>query len=66
MLDDAITRHAASGDASGHAEWIAFLLREYYDGMYEYQLASKAERIVFRGDRNAVLDYLGTNHGIAA
>ena len=66
MLDDAITLHAASGDASRHADWIAFLLHEYYDGMYEYQLAGKAERIVFRGDRNAVIDYLSVNHGIVA
>ncbi|HPQ25393.1 MAG TPA: tRNA 2-selenouridine(34) synthase MnmH [Gammaproteobacteria bacterium] len=64
MLDDAIARHAASGDVTGHADWIAFLLHEYYDGMYEYQLANKADRIVFRGDRRAVLDYLRSDHDI--
>lgn len=65
MLDAAIERHAVSGDTEGHRPWIAFLLREYYDGMYEYQLARKAERVIFRGERPAVLDFLRESYGIA-
>ena len=65
MLDAAIERHAVSGDTEGHRPWIAFLLREYYDGMYEYQLARKAERVIFRGERPAVLDFLRESYAIA-
>ena len=65
MLDAAIERHAVSGDTEGHRSWIAFLLREYYDGMYEYQLARKAERVIFRGERPAVLDFLRETYAIA-
>lgn len=57
-LEDAITRQAASGSLDGHRDWIAYLLRDYYDGMYEYQLRKKDARIVFSGTREAVLDYL--------
>ncbi|WP_440110227.1 tRNA 2-selenouridine(34) synthase MnmH [Acidovorax sp. BL-A-41-H1] len=41
-----------------HLEWITELLRHYYDPMYAYQRQSRAERIVFEGERAAVMDYL--------
>ncbi len=53
-----------------HREWISVLLTDYYDPMYDYQLAGKRERIVFQGDRAAVLDWLMTRgaraRGVAA
>ena len=66
MLEVALERHAMNGDVAGHRSWIAFLLREYYDGMYEYQLARKAGRIAFRGDSAAVGEYLRKTYGIGA
>lgn len=65
MLQDALTRHADNGDTEGHRAWIAYLLHEYYDGMYEYQLGKKAARIVFSGTQTAVLEYLAEAYGIA-
>ncbi len=41
-----------------HQAWITYLLTEYYDAMYDYQLSRKADRVVFRGDEQAVTDYL--------
>ncbi len=58
MLEDALARHAATGDAHHHRGWITRLLAEYYDPMYDYQLRQKAHRIVFRGDTAAVTDWL--------
>ncbi|MBT3463193.1 MAG: tRNA 2-selenouridine(34) synthase MnmH, partial [Gammaproteobacteria bacterium] len=46
------------GDTSGHLGWIDYLLANYYDPMYAYQLNQKAQRIVFRGDALEVSDYL--------
>lgn len=43
-----------SGDLSGHRQWIAVLLEQYYDPMYEYQLSKRAGDILFSGDREAV------------
>lgn len=65
MLRDALSLHAETGDTKRHRAWIGYLLHEYYDGMYEYQLSKKAERIVFCGNHAAVLEYLAEAHGIA-
>lgn len=65
LLKQAITSHQRQGDTDAHRAWIAYLLREYYDGMYNYQIDSKADRIVFRGDRQAVLGYLAEQYGVA-
>jgi len=47
-----------------HREWIALLVENYYDPMYEYQLARKRPRIEFRGTRGEVAqwcrDYLSS------
>lgn len=66
QLEEAIRQHAASGSLAGHRDWIVALLRDYYDGMYEYQLRNKARRIVFSGTQGAVLDYLRVGHGITS
>ena len=41
-----------------HRAWIEALLNEYYDPMYVYQRESKAARIEFAGEHDAVLAYL--------
>ena len=64
MLHEALALHARTGDTQGHRAWIGYLLHEYYDGMYEYQLSKKAKRIVFRGTQPEVLDYLRDNYQI--
>ena len=64
LLRDAIARHATKDDTSGHRAWIEFLLHEYYDGMYGYQLRNKADRVVFQGPRTAVLDFLAATYDI--
>jgi tRNA 2-selenouridine synthase len=64
LLEDALARHRRTGDIEAHREWIAVLLRDYYDGMYEYQLSRKQERVVFSGARDALAAYLREQHGI--
>ena len=58
IMDAALAEQARSGDVELHRPWIEGLLNEYYDPMYAYQLEKKAQRIVFRGDQRAVLNYL--------
>ncbi len=53
---DALQQHRL-GDITGHRIWISTVLETYYDPMYRYQLEQKSERIVFRGDRQAVIDW---------
>lgn len=58
QLQAALRHQFEHGDPSRHRDWIAHLLAEYYDPMYDYQLQSKRHGIVFQGDRAAVLDWL--------
>jgi tRNA 2-selenouridine synthase len=58
LLREALAIQAREGDVAAHREWIAGLLREYYDPMYSYQREQKAGRIVCAGDRDTVLSHL--------
>ena len=51
---------AADADAApaAHGVWIGRLLKGYYDPMYDYQLAGKADRVTMRGDAAAVAGFL--------
>ena len=55
LMHQALDAQFNSNDSSGHREWIALLLRKYYDPMYEYQLSKKHHRIRFRGDSDEFL-----------
>lgn len=63
-LTDALALQS-HGDTHGHLGWIEYLLANYYDPMYTYQLNQKAERIVFRGDASEVSGYLADARGRA-
>jgi len=54
-MEAALNAHESSGDTSGHRVWIERLLVNYYDPMYDYQLARKLDRVVFRGTRDELL-----------
>ena len=44
-----------TGDSQRHKEWIALLLSQYYDPMYDYQLQQKQNRIVASGSQDDLL-----------
>lgn len=60
-LQSAIHTLRNTGDAASHAGWIKDLLTDYYDPMYDYQIKNKQERIIFRGNKEQVLNYLSTD-----
>ena len=64
LLNSALDRHERTGDTSQHRTWIAALLNDYYDAMYNYQLEKKADRIRFQGRRDEVKEYLLQHHDI--
>ncbi|MDX1734647.1 MAG: tRNA 2-selenouridine(34) synthase MnmH [Halioglobus sp.] len=57
MLRDAFEQQWQSGDAGGHRGWIAYLLQNYYDPMYQYQLEQRGGTQLFCGSRAEVLDW---------
>ncbi|MEM7216736.1 MAG: tRNA 2-selenouridine(34) synthase MnmH [Pseudomonadota bacterium] len=58
IVGEMITDAFATGDAEGHRRWIERLLEWYYDPMYDYQLDRKRERIVARGSRQEIIDFV--------
>lgn len=64
LLERALMEHRSDPQTTAHCEWIRYLLVEYYDGMYTYQLEHKRDRIAFRGTHDEVLDYLHKTYGI--
>ncbi len=58
QLDEAITAHERAAELAGYRPLIHRLLVEYYDPMYDYQLAQKAQRVIFRGDALAITHWL--------
>ena len=56
-MTTAIIRHH-QGDPEHHRVWIATLLTEYYDPMYDYQLSQRERAPIFHGDEQAVVEYL--------
>lgn len=57
LMAAAFARQHASGDLALHRQWITALLEQYYDPMYEYQLSQRAGKVLYRGDRQAVIDW---------
>jgi len=57
MMSAAFAGRGAGGDAAAHRAWIAFLLEHYYDPMYDYQLGQRRGRVLFRGDRAALVNW---------
>lgn len=57
VMTAAFAAQAAGGDLALHRQWIATLLAQYYDPMYEYQLAQRAGQVLFCGSREAVVHW---------
>ncbi len=53
-MTEALEQHRQSGEVDRHRAWIRTLLVDYYDPMYDYQIANSRDRVVFSGDAAAV------------
>ncbi|MFT6349332.1 MAG: tRNA 2-selenouridine synthase [Psychromonas sp.] len=61
VLDSALKQQQNTGSVEGHLNWIAPILRDYYDPMYQYQLGKKADRVQFSGTFQEVKEWLTVN-----
>lgn len=48
----------ATNDIHLHSQWIAPLLRDYYDPMYDYMMSNRESQVLFQGPRTAVQEFL--------
>ncbi len=58
IFKSAVDEQMRSGSLDAYKEWAEYLLREYYDPMYDYQIQKRSELIAFRGSSEEVLEYL--------
>lgn len=56
-LTAALSSHRL-GDPEPHKKWIETLLTQYYDPMYSYQMAKRAQAPLFRGNESEIIGYL--------
>lgn len=58
LIRNALAIQQSRGDTETHLEWINILLSIYYDPMYQYQIDKKSDRVLFRGDHQAMHQWL--------
>jgi tRNA 2-selenouridine synthase len=58
IFDNAVHEQKRSGSLEAYKEWAEYLLREYYDPMYDYQIEKRSSQIDFRGSDEEILAYL--------
>jgi tRNA 2-selenouridine synthase len=60
LVTEAFEESNATGDVSLHRLWVAAVLEQYYDPMYEFHMAKRKDQVLFRGDRDAVIEWVRT------
>jgi len=58
LINQAFSEQADSGLLEGHRRWIEVLLGEYYDPMYEYQLGRRQGKVLARGNRQDIVNWI--------
>ena len=58
LLRSALETQLQGEGIDEHKLWIEALLTRYYDPMYDYQLQKKSQRIVFRGNRDELRNWI--------
>jgi len=57
QVEQALVQYEKDGDESGFYEPTETILGEYYDRMYDHQASKRKGEILFRGDRQAVIEF---------
>lgn len=58
IFEDALQEQKRSGSFEKYKEWVTYLLHEYYDPMYDYQIQKRSHLVTFRGNANEVHEYI--------
>jgi tRNA 2-selenouridine synthase len=56
-MEAAFQEEQVSGDMTLASVWVTDLLVGYYDKMYDYQLAQRKSKVLFRGSRDEVVEW---------
>ena len=64
LMFNAIEQHKQLDNPEKHKAWIQFILQDYYDPMYDYQLSQKTDRVIFQANEQDTLQFLSDKHHI--
>lgn len=63
LFQNAYSTQMYNGSLEQHKDWVAYLLKEYYDPMYLYQIEKSTHKAIFKGNTAEVLAYLKEMYG---
>ena len=58
LFEDALNEQMKNNSLHLYKVWIAYLLNEYYDPMYDYQIEKNTSKILFRGNSEEIISYI--------
>ena len=58
LFEDAIKEQRTTNSLELYKVWVSYLLYEYYDPMYDYQIKKNSSKILFRGNAKEVISYI--------
>jgi len=58
IFEEALGEQKRSGSYEKYRDWVEYLLREYYDPMYDYQIQKRSHLVAFRGNASEVHEYI--------
>ncbi|MBX2824788.1 MAG: tRNA 2-selenouridine(34) synthase MnmH [Gammaproteobacteria bacterium] len=61
LFESALRQQIQTESVEGYRAYIATLLRDYYDPMYDYQISQKQRPILMRGSADEIRDWLATH-----
>jgi len=64
LMRNALEEQFASGETMLHGLWIEVLLTQYYDKMYDYQLNLKQGKLLFKGTRLQIIEFVNECSGL--
>ena len=62
LLERAVETHKTRSSTDGYDAFIEFLLRKYYDPMYDYQLEQKNRPVLFQGPADELYEWAQQSH----
>ncbi len=58
IFEDALGEQKRSGSYEKYRDWVEYLLSQYYDPMYDYQIQKRSHLVAFRGSSSEVHEYI--------
>lgn len=58
LFEEAIEHQLSTNIMDHHVNWIEYLLKEYYDPLYQRQMDRQKDKVIFRGTEDDVLNFL--------